>query len=114
MAKHQEQSDTSDSSCSQLVQMVVQLKPTKASGELLTPDESAALADQVLARVASEVGRPATRVNVMRNLSTLVVEADGEFQASLARQPEVKSIMPNKLDESPLIPPVRKRNASKD
>ena len=91
------------------VQMVVQLKPTKSSGELLTPDESAELADRVLTRVAGEVGRPARRVNVLKNLSSMVVEADGEFQASLARQPEVTSTMSSKSDESFSIPPVRKR-----
>jgi len=89
--------------------VVVQLKPTKSTGELLSPEESAALADCVLKRVTSEVGRPAKRVNVLRNLATIVVEADGEFQASLARQPEVTSAMPNKSAESFLIPPVRKQ-----
>lgn len=93
-----------------LVQMVVQLKPNGPSGKLLTPDESAELADLVLKRVAEEVGRSAARVNVMRNIASMIVEADRDFQSTLTRQPEVKSVIPNRVMESFAIPPVNKRD----
>jgi hypothetical protein len=96
-----------------LVQMVVQLKPNKSSGELRSADESADLAHQVLMRVAGEIGRPAARINVLGNLATVLVEADGEFQAVLARQPEVVSATPNQSTEAYAIPPVRKPPASR-
>ena len=74
-----------------------------------SPEESAKLADTVLKRVAEQVGHAATRSNVLRNLATVVVEADSDFVRSLIDQPEVISAIPNETVESPYIPPKRKR-----
>lgn len=92
-----------------LVQIVVQLKPTKLSGELLTPSESADLADEVLMRVTSKIGRSPSKVNVLRNIASIIIEADDEFQRFLASQPEVESVIPNNSIESLNLPPVRKQ-----
>jgi hypothetical protein len=91
------------------VQAVVQLHSPGDVKTLMSPEETSKLADVVLERVTAEVGRPATRTNVLRNLATLVVEADPAFLNKLISQPEVLSALPNRTNESPFIPPKRKR-----
>jgi hypothetical protein len=91
------------------VQAVVQLRDAHEPHAVPSPEDSTRLADDVLRRVTAEVGHPAARTNVLRNLATLVVEADPDFLRSLIRQPEVISALPNQTAESPFIPPRTKR-----
>ena len=91
------------------VQAIVQLRDSKHPDDTPTPEESVKLADTVLQRVAKQVGHAATRSNVLRNLATVVVEADSDFVRSLIGQPEVISAIPNQTADSPFIPPKRKR-----
>jgi hypothetical protein len=113
VAVENERADSLEVSGRPLIQTVIQLNPAKSSGELLTPLEAEELTKKVLIRVAEEVGRCAVRVRVLRNLSAIVVEADDEFQACLARQPEVATAMPNESNESLSMPPVRKHPIEK-
>jgi hypothetical protein len=87
------------------VQAVVELRPAHQPEAVPPADECAKLAHDVLSRVASEVGHPPARVNVMRHLARVALEADPEFLRSLLRQPEVVSAIPNKLKEPPTNPP---------
>ena len=94
-----------------LVQGVFHLHSPDQLGNVIAPDETAKLAATVLGRVADEVGRKAARCNVLRNLGTMIVEADPEFLRSLIQQPEIMSAASNQMSESPLIPPHGKRPA---
>ena len=91
------------------VQAIFGLRPSDDPHAKLSPNEAARLAEQVLARVAAHVGHPARRANVLRNLGTMIVEADSEFLRSLIGQPEIASAAANKTAESPFIPPKGKR-----
>lgn len=94
------------------IQAIIQLQSADHDGTLMSPEKTAKLADNILSRVAAEVGRPVVRCNVLRNLATMVVEADPEFLQALIRQPEVVSATPNQTSESPMIEPKGKRPAS--
>jgi hypothetical protein len=98
-----------DHAGSGLVQAVFQLQSPDNPGARLSPSEAAALADKALKRVAARLNGKAVRTNVLRNLGTLIVEASPQFLRSLMEQPEIRSASPNKLPESPLIPPKGKR-----
>jgi hypothetical protein len=87
------------------VQAIFQLRTSDDADAKLAPDAAANLADQLLARVAAKVGHPARRANVLRNLATMIVEADPEFLRSLIGQPEIASASANKTAESPFMPP---------
>lgn len=91
------------------VQAVLQLRAPDQPERLPSPEEAARLAGLILRRVEAELGYPAVRANVLRNLATLVVEADRRFLASLLEQAEVTAAVPNQSQENPSIPPVRKR-----
>ena len=91
------------------VQAIVQLRAAHQPGVIPSPDDTTQLAKAVLHRVATDVGHPATRSNVLGNLATLIVEADSDFLRALMKQPEVISAIPNKTAESPFIPPHGKR-----
>ena len=93
------------------VQAIVQLRWAHKPEAIPSPEDSARMADSVLRRVADQVGHPASRTNLLRNLATLIVEADPEFLSLLIQQPEVISALPNKTAESPFIPPKGKRPA---
>jgi hypothetical protein len=91
------------------VQAIVHLRSAHEPHVIPSPEDAARLADEVLRRVATDVGHPPARANVLRHLATLVVEADAEFLRSLIQQPEVVSVLPNQTAESPFIPPRAKR-----
>jgi hypothetical protein len=91
------------------VQAVLQLKSAGKSKALLSPDEAKSIADALLDRVASEVGSRPSRFNVLRNIATMVIEAEPEFLRSLIAQPEVAAASPNQTKESAFIPPRGKR-----
>ena len=93
------------------VQAVLQLRAAHDQQQIPSPEESAKLADDVLRRVQNEVGRPPIRTNLLRNISSLIVEADPEFLGSLLKQPEVVYAQPNQRRESLFIPPKGKRPA---
>lgn len=90
------------------VQAVFHLRAPDQPEQVCTPEATVKLANEVLKRVTSEVGRPAARTNVLRNLETLIVEADSDFLRTLSQQPEVVAALPNQTAASPFIPPVKK------
>jgi hypothetical protein len=91
------------------VQAIVHLRSTQNAKIIPTADDSVKLAHEVLDRVAGQVGHRAGKVNVLRHLATVVLEADPEFVRSLLLQPEVVSALPNQSADSPFIPPTKKR-----
>ena len=93
------------------VQAIIQLRPAEKPDSIPTSEETKELATSVLARVTAKVGHEPTRVNVLRNIATVVVEGDAGFLRSLIQQPEVISVMPNRTCESPFIAPKGKRPA---
>jgi hypothetical protein len=92
------------------IQAVVHLRPAANHAAIPSPEESASLAQQVLERTAAQVGYPARKSNVLRNLACLIVEADPQFVQALLQQPEVVSALPNQTTENPFIPPVAKHS----
>jgi hypothetical protein len=93
------------------VQAIVQLREPGQPDATPSPEKFAALAKNLLDRVQSEVGQAALRINPLRNLATLIVEAHPGFLRKLVQQPEVISAIPNQTAESPFIPPKGKRPA---
>jgi len=91
------------------VQAVVQLRAAHQPEVIPSPEDAVRLADIVLDRVAADVGHKAMRTNVLRNLATVIVEADPDYLRALIAQPEVISAIPNNTAESPFIPPKGKR-----
>jgi hypothetical protein len=94
---------------SRLVQAVVQLRNAKLGKKVPSPQDSAKLAKDVLNRVTDAVGHPAVRTNILKNVATLIVEADSDFVRKLLQQPEVVSALPSNTSESMVIPPHGKR-----
>jgi hypothetical protein len=94
---------------SRLVQAVVQLRDAKRGKKPPSPQESAQLAENVLSRVTKAVGHSAARTNILKNVATIIVEADSDFVRSLIQQPEVVSALPSNTSESMVIPPHGKR-----
>src|SRR5262245_41672613 len=89
------------------VQAIVHLRSAQEPKSIPSADEAARLAQAVLDRVAGQVGHRPGKVNVLRNLATVVLEADPEFLRSLLLQPEVVSALPNQTDDRPFIPPIK-------
>lgn len=98
-----------DGDAQSLVQAIVQIRSANDPKTIPSPEESTTLANSVLERVAERVGCRPSRTNILRNLATIVVEAPPAFIRSLIEQPEVISAIPNQSEESPFIPPKRKR-----
>lgn len=92
-----------------LVQAVLQLQSPASPARTPDSDDAARLANDAIQRVAQSLHRTPARTNVLRNLGTMIVEADPQFLQQLLQQPEVASASPNKLAESPFIPPRGKR-----
>ena len=61
----------------------------------LGPEEAERLAREVMQRVEKEVGIAPDRVNVFRNLSSLIVSARPSFVRALLKQREIISAMAN-------------------
>lgn len=61
----------------------------------LAPEEAERLAREVMRRVEKEVGVAPDRVNVFRNLSSLIVSARPSFVRALLKQREIVSAMAN-------------------
>ena len=91
------------------VQAIFRLRSPDNPDAKLSPDDTAMLAKNLLARVAEHFGRKVERPNVLQNLATMVVEGDAEVIHWLTRQDEIASASPNKTAESPFIPPKGKR-----
>src|SRR5262249_52489482 len=83
------------------VQAIVHLPSADRPEAIPSADDCTKLAKDVLDRVAGQVGHRAGRVNVLRNLATVVLEADPDFVRSLLQQPEVVAAIPNQTAESP-------------
>jgi len=110
MAKiHPELVEQLDGAGSEPVQAVFRLQSPDDPDAKLSPKETAKLAEAVLSRAAAHFGHPVARANVLRNLATLIVEADAKLLRWLTCQKEIASAGPNKTAESPFIPPQGKR-----
>jgi len=83
------------------IQAIVQLRSPRAVDVVPSPEEAGTLAAEVLGRVQARVGRSALRTNVLRNLSSVIVEASPAFVRSLLEQPEVVSAVPNRAPAKP-------------
>lgn len=94
-----------DSSRKEPLQAVLQLRFPDQPTTAPSPEQFCEMANAVLERVKSTVGHPAARTHILRNIASLIVEADPEFLEALIQQPEVISALPNRTAESLLIPP---------
>jgi hypothetical protein len=94
---------------SEPVQAILHLQSAKEADASLTDAETQRISDNLLKRVAAEIGESAIRSNLLRSLRTLIVEAKPAFVKSLLQQPEIASASVNRTAESPLIRPKRKR-----
>lgn len=103
------QLETTAASQDQKVEAVIRLKPDDASQVVPAPERTETLTNQLLERVHGQVGEPAARYNVFRNLGSFVVSAPASFIRELISQPEVASAVANQQPESAAIPPVEKR-----
>jgi hypothetical protein len=73
------------------VQAVVYLE----SGEMMSPDEVSAAADRLIESATSKAATAPTRVNVLKNLGIVAVEAPASFVRSLIEEPGVASAIAN-------------------
>ena len=73
------------------VQAVVYLE----SGERMSPDEVSAAAHRLIASATSKAATAPSRVNVLRNLGIVAVEAPASFVRSLIEEPGVASVIAN-------------------
>lgn len=113
MTPHPELTEQIAAAGDSLVRAVVQLRPT--TNEVNQPrtdsGDFAELAQSVLARVSETVGHKANRTNILRNVNSIILEADSTFMEEMIKQPEIVSAMPSQTRESLKIPPVSKRPA---
>jgi hypothetical protein len=73
------------------VQAVVYLE----SGERMSPDEVSAAADRLIESATSKAATAPSRVNVLRNLGIVAVEAPASFVRCLIEEPGVASAIAN-------------------
>jgi hypothetical protein len=73
------------------VQAVVYLE----SGEKMSPDEVSAAADRLIESATSKAATAPSRVNVLKNLGIVAVEAPASFVRSLIEEPGVASAIAN-------------------
>jgi hypothetical protein len=73
------------------VQAVVYLE----SGEGMSPDEVSAAAQRIIESAMSKAATAPSRVNVMKNLGIVAVEAPASFVRSLIEEPGVASAIAN-------------------
>jgi hypothetical protein len=73
------------------VQAVVYL----AEGETMSPDATSEAAKRVIEAATLKVGTEPSRVNVMRHLGTMAVEAPASFVRALIDEPGVASVIAN-------------------
>jgi uncharacterized membrane protein len=73
------------------VQAVVYLE----SGEMMSPDEVSAAADRLIESATSKAATAPSRVNVLKNLGIVAVEAPASFVRSLIEEPGVASAIAN-------------------
>lgn len=77
----------------------------KGPSATLSPANTERLAQDLVHRAATHCGHHPTRLNILRNLASFVVQADAEFLAHLARQPEVAAVIPNRPAQAGRKPP---------
>ena len=77
------------------IEAVCALRAQGHGESALAPEEAERLAREVLRRVEKEVGVAPDRVNVFRNLSSLIVSARPSFVRALLKQREIVSAMAN-------------------
>jgi hypothetical protein len=73
------------------VQAVVYLE----AGEVMSPDEVSAAADRLIESATSKAATAPSRVNVLKNLGIVAVEAPASFVRSLIEEPGVASAIAN-------------------
>jgi hypothetical protein len=78
------------------IEAVIRLKPDARLHAELSPEQTEAATQALLARVAARTGSQARDCAVLRNLGCFVVAADAPFIRELLRQPEVESAAANR------------------
>jgi len=78
------------------VQAVVYLRPTSPDQPAVPPDRMQGMVEDLLGRVAKEVGESSRQHNTFRNLGSFAVAAAPEFIRELLRQPEVAAAVANR------------------
>lgn len=68
--------------------------------QVSAPGRTEEIAHELLDRVAKETGESPLRVNVLRNLSSLVIEATPKFIQRLLEKDEVQSAIANQQSKS--------------
>lgn len=100
-----------DSANKSPIQAIVQLRMPERPEAVPTAVETSELATRVLERVALATNSVAGKTNILKNLATVVVEAEPEFIRVLIEQPEVIYAMPNQISEELFIPPSEHRGS---
>jgi hypothetical protein len=93
----------------QEVSAVFSVRPDPAAKAAPSPEETAALVDDLLERVRQQTGREPGRVTVFRNLGSFAVAAPADFVRRLLEQPEVVTATANVQPQDLLIRPVGPR-----
>lgn len=81
----------------QPVEAVVMLRSDSHSRIVPAPEEVSRLTADVLQRVTDAVGSRPHEVNIFQNLGSFALSASPEFLQKLLKQPEIASIMANRL-----------------
>ena len=105
--KRQLKAENSDE---ELVQAVFTLR--LPSRRAVKPKNVEELTQQVLDRVADEVGVQAEEINIFRNLGAFALSAPPNFIRALLTEPEIATATANQQTESMMIPPQRKRQVT--
>ena len=91
----------------EMVQAVFTLRPSTLKAA--TPTKVEEVTQEVLDRVADEIGVKAEEINIFRNLGAFAVSAPPDFIRALLTEPEIASATANRQQESMMISPVKKR-----
>lgn len=94
----------------ELVQAVFTLR--LSTRKTVNPTNVEALTNEVLDRVADEIGVEAEEINIFRNLGAFAVSAPPTFIRALLTEPEIATATANEQPESMFIAPVRRKRIS--
>ena len=94
----------------EMVQAVFTLR--LSSRRAVKPTHVEELTNEVLDRVADEVGVEAQEINIFQNLGAFALSAPPNFIRALLTEPEIATATANQQTESMMIPPLRKRRVT--
>lgn len=97
------------SASQELVQAVFSLRLPMS--KLTAPRAVEEVTNEVLDRVARNVGTPASEVNVFRNIGAFAISARPAFIRALLAEPEIASAMANRPSQPMLITSREKKEA---